>query len=67
MTTTNLKGIKAKHYIISDNCVEVKGEDGAIDFALEGIKKEFGFLYKNWKGKGAKFHVVITVEKPDIG
>ncbi len=65
MSKTTLPGIKAKHFIISDNCCKINGEDGAIDYSLQQIREEFIRLRKAWKGKEAKIHVAITIERKE--
>ncbi len=61
---TELLGIKAMHRIISDTCRDRNGGELAEVIAEAAIA--IGELYKHWpKGKGAKIHVVVTVEYPE--
>ena len=62
MSNTKLPGIKAKHFIVSDECCEARQENGALEFVLSGIADEFHKLRETWKGKGAKIHIAMTIE-----
>ncbi len=63
MSEAKIPGIKAKHAIISDACREV-GDAEAFGDAMCILLKEYDRLVKGpWpRGKGAKFHLVLTVE-----
>ena len=62
---TKIPGIQAKHAIISDNCRQLRGDEGAIDEALDRLKQEYVKLMEHWPlGKEVKFHVVLTVDYP---
>ena len=55
--------ILSKHEVISDECRANHGDVGAIDVALHHIKTNYLGLLKAWpQGKGAKFHVKLSVE-----
>ncbi len=63
---TTVPGIKAVHAIISDACRTGRGEDGAIEEALRRIRQEYDACRPAWPvGKGARFHVVLTVERAE--
>ena len=63
---TTIPGIKAGHTIVSDVCRE-KGDDIALIDVLFMLLTTYSKLTSGpWpKGKGAKFHVVLTVEFDD--
>lgn len=60
---TKIPGIKCKHAIISDACRE-KGDVTAFDEAAIHLLMEYKKLTSGpWpKGRGAKFHLVLTVD-----
>lgn len=58
-----IPGQKAEHAIITPQCVVNRGQLGAIEEALRRIKLEFLGLAPIWEGRGANFHVVLTVER----
>lgn len=60
----DIPGSVAKHRFISDNCVRLKGQAPAIEEALEDARAFLLDALSKWRGKGAKFHVVVTVERP---
>ncbi len=63
---TEIPGISAAHAIITDACRVNRGDAGAIDEALARAKNALGQIVEGWEpGKGARFHVVVTVERPD--
>lgn len=50
---------------ISDVCRSNRGNDGAIDEALQRVREEYAELVKGWPvGKDAKFRVVLIFERP---
>lgn len=59
-----LKGLKAKHAVISDSCVKLRGELGASEFANDLLTEEFLRLRKMNCNKRAKFHFVLILERP---
>ena len=61
---SDIPGIKAQHAIISDACRN-KGDGQAFEEAVEILRIEYLQLtQKFWpQGKGAKFHLVLTVEQ----
>lgn len=60
-----IPGLKARHAIIKDACRTSRGNEGAIDEALARLKEEYLSCVDGWEiGKGAQFHLVLTVEKP---
>ena len=60
---TELPGMKAVHAIITPECVDARGHDGAIDEALHRARKELDACMRGWKGTPANFHVAVTVER----
>ncbi len=66
MTTINTPGICAQHVIISQDCIKGGGARGAIEEALDRIRKEYMFLEGCWTNNpDVKYHVVLTIEKPE--
>ena len=61
---TEIPGICAKHKIITPECLKLHSLDGAYVLALNDIEKEF-FACANTENleAGAKFHLVLTVER----
>ena len=61
----HIPGMTAIHAIITDECRSGRGDLGAIDEALRRARKELDLCVRGRpQGKGAKFHVVVTVERP---
>ena len=59
-------GMQAIHAVISDDCRKGRGDNGAIEEALDRARKELRACMGGWQqGRGAKFHVVVTVERPE--
>jgi len=57
-----IPGIKARHVTITDECRENRGEYAAFQEAMERIFREYCETLKYWPiGKGAGFHLVLTV------
>lgn len=63
--TTTTPGMTAHHAIITPTCRENRGIDGAINEALMRIRAEY-LLCQVPENDGAKFHVVLTVEPPEV-
>ena len=61
----SIPGIKAKHAVVSKDCVKFRGAAGAAEFAFELLKDEFLRLRVMEANKDAKFHFVLTVERED--
>lgn len=62
---TNIEGIKAEHSIISDECRSNHGDDGALKEAIRRLEEVYNKTCNGWTiGKGAKIHIVMTVERP---
>ena len=59
-----LPGICGAHAIITPACVSARGEDGAVEEALVRVRRELEACMPGWRGKGATFHVAMTVEPP---
>jgi hypothetical protein len=63
--TTEIDGICAVHAIVTDGCRANRGDVGVIDETLRRIRAQFESVLAGWApGSGAKFHVVLTVERP---
>ncbi len=61
----NVPGTAAVHAVISDACREGRGDAGAIDEAVERIRRGYLQVAEGWPvGAGAKIHVVLLVERP---
>jgi hypothetical protein len=63
MIETRTPGIKAQEAVISPACRANRGVEGAIDEALRRIKEEYMKLQIP-VNENAKFHVVLTVDRP---
>lgn len=59
----SINGISAIHVLITPNC-RTKGDDVAIEEALQKIREEFKKVASYDANKKAKFHIVLTVERP---
>lgn len=60
-----IPGLVAKHAIITETCIANRGEEGAVDEALQRCRQELLNCVAGWRGtKGVKFHVAVTVERP---
>jgi len=66
---TKVPGIKAAHAVITENCRVVQGGDvEAFDEASRRLRGEYEQLLDAWpQGKGASFHLVLTVDYPTKG
>lgn len=61
-----LPGMTAIHAIITDDCRTGRGDEGAVDEALKRAREELKLCLGGWEhGRGAKFHVAVTVERPE--
>lgn len=59
-------GLCALHAIITDNCRKLHGDPGAFDEAMRRIRKQYDLSVAGWSGTtGVKFHLVLTVERPE--
>jgi hypothetical protein len=65
---TTINGLKAKHAIITPNCIVMHGVEGAIDEALKRLRESFMECYTGWasQGKIPEFHVVLTVDRNKV-
>ena len=59
--TTHLPGLKAKHAIITPECRQNRGNDGALVEALKRIRDEY-FAIVEARSDQFTCHVVLTVE-----
>ncbi|HEX2882218.1 MAG TPA: hypothetical protein VHO25_22010 [Polyangiaceae bacterium] len=62
MSETKTPGLCAKHAIITPTCRQ-KGDEAVIDEALARLRAEYIATAPNWPLDGARFHVVLTVER----
>ena len=62
-----LPGLKAQHSIITPGCVNMRGQQGAIDEAIRRVRNELEECMKGWHDKGhgdkVNLHVAVTVER----
>lgn len=62
--SSKVPGVRAKHLVITPNCQRREGAE--IEDVLTHVASELNALKKQWEGRRANFHVVITVERlPD--
>ena len=62
----NLKGSCAQHCLITDVCRRGRGNAGAFDEAVARVRKVYEQCLDGWGDKqGVKYHLVLTVERPD--
>ena len=61
--STEIPGTCAKHAIITPACRTNKGDEAAAIEATERISDELFECLKGYPVDGAKFHVVLTVER----
>ena len=62
---TKIPGIKASHAIITDECRQNRHDIGAFFEASDRVRAEYTKLMHDWPiGKGAEFHLVLTVDYP---
>lgn len=65
MSEARIPGQLALHLVVSDACREGRGEQGAIDEAVERLRREYAHLLTGWPaGSGVRFHIALTVERP---
>ena len=63
-----IPGVKSCHAMISDTCRETRGDREAFETAARMLQNEYAGLIQFWKkGRGAKIHLVLTVEYPQDG
>lgn len=67
-----IPGAKAAHAVISDNCRDAHGDEGAFDEAVRRLREEYLTCLNGWKGTpGVQFHLVLNIESPrhrnDVG
>lgn len=58
-----IDGIKAKHVIIQPSC-RTRGDEVALEDALNRIREGFKEVTEYKANDNAKFHIVLTVERP---
>jgi hypothetical protein len=61
---TRVEGIKAKHAIVTPTCRKSKGQLGAGSEAVQRLMEEYYNLSELEVNKDARFHFVLTVERP---
>lgn len=59
---TKIDGIKAKHVVIQPSC-RTRGDDVAIEDALNRIREEFKNVASYKANDNANFHIVLTVDR----
>ncbi len=65
MSESKIPGSMAKHAIISDDCRTNRTDAGALDEAFDRVREEYFRCAAGWPiGKGAKFHIALTIERP---
>lgn len=62
-----LPGITARHAIISPSCREMRGDEGALEEALDRLRDSGRHMMESWplekmRSHGCKFHLVLSVE-----
>lgn len=62
--SATVPGTIAKHAIISDECRRNRGEAEALAEAMDRLWREYESCAPAWKDKGARFHFVLTLERP---
>lgn len=61
----HVPGLKAGHQIITDECREIRGDEGAREAAVEAINRRVQNLMGSWaSGERAKIHIAVYVEYP---
>jgi len=63
MSETTIPGICAKHAIITPDCRRGRGDESAAIEAMERVSDELFKLMEEWPEDGARFHIVLTVER----
>lgn len=65
MPKTIIKGVKAQHCEITDQCRMNRTDMGAFDEAASRLRKIYDEMAAAWDiGQGAKFHLVLVVQRP---
>ena len=64
---TEIPGTAAKHAIITPECRRYRGDEAAAIEATERIGDELFKCLEGWPIDGAKFHVVLTIERLPSG
>src|SRR3990167_667314 len=64
----SVPGSTACHAIISDQCRRSRTDAGAFDEAVSRLRQKYEYSCSNWEiGMGAKIHLVLSIERPNIG
>lgn len=63
---TAAPGAAAQHSIITPECRENRGDQGAWDEAVARAKREYDAVVEGWKGHPTQptIHLVLSVERP---
>ncbi|MCR4341661.1 MAG: hypothetical protein NUW01_17435 [Gemmatimonadaceae bacterium] len=63
---THIPGTPCRHTVVNDDC-RLRGDTAALEEAFDQLRREYQKLTgKHYpRGKGARFHVVLTVEEPE--
>ena len=59
-----IPGITARHAIITPECREAHGVEGAFDEAVRRLRAEY-LACQCAENRSVSFHVALTVERPD--
>ena len=64
--STHVPGLCAVHAVVTDDCRRNRGDEGAADEALARADRALRSALRGWdRDRGATFHVVVTVERPE--
>jgi hypothetical protein len=66
MSQAIIPGIKAKHAIISKECRQNRTAQGAFDEAAKRLQEEYLECVKHECNESVKYHLVLTLERPDV-
>lgn len=62
----DIPGVMAVHVEISANCRATHGMNGALERGLLEVEKEYKNMMGYTPNEKAKFHLVLTVERPAV-
>jgi hypothetical protein len=60
----SVPGITAKHAIVTPECRENRGKDGAFEEAARRLREEYDIILASPENSDVEFHVVLTVVRP---
>jgi len=67
MSETIIPGLAAKHAIVTPECRFNRTVVGALEEALERLECEYLICTRLPDNKGATYHFVLTIERPETG